>query len=42
MTAPTKSLNLLIDEFIEQDIRFWIEQKQREPEQMEIFDETEI
>ena len=37
---PTKSLNLLIDQFIETDIRAWIEEKEREPEQEEIdFDE---
>lgn len=36
---PTKSLNLFIDEFIETDIAAWIESKQREAIQEELFEE---
>jgi hypothetical protein len=33
--VPPKSLNLLIDEFIERDIRDWIEAKECEAEQLD-------
>ena len=36
---PTKSLDLLVDQFIEEDIRFYIESKQREEEQLDLLEE---
>lgn len=30
--------DLLLDQFIEEDVRFWVESKHREPEQLELDD----
>lgn len=35
---PTKKLELLVDEFIEQDIRFYVESKERDAEQLEFIE----
>ena len=39
INMDVKPLDLLIDQFIEEDIRFWIETKQREAEQIDLFEE---
>lgn len=36
---PHKKFDLLLDEVIEQTIDQWIEDKQREPEQLDFYDE---
>lgn len=41
MKVPIKSLYSQIDEVVEVDIDVWVEDKQREPEQMEFIDEAE-
>ena len=39
MISPTKSLDLLIDEVIDNEIEFWKESKEREAEQVEFIEE---
>lgn len=38
MTDPILPNELLLDQFIEQDIRVWVEEKQREPKQIDLFE----
>lgn len=35
---PTKSLDLLVDEVIANEIDFWVESKEREVEQIELIE----
>lgn len=36
---PTKSLDLLVDEVIANEIDFWVESKERDAEQMELIED---
>ncbi len=39
--SPTKTLGLLIDEVIANEIDFWVESKEREAEQLDLIEDEE-